>query len=114
MAPVLRAVYERHAPALDDYSILLGKGAGDRITAAARALVSSGRFEEPAVTTYRWERVYTRDEWLDHLPTHGDHRALPAERLAPLLAEVASAIDDFGGQLPMQYTAWLVSAGRLG
>ena len=113
LTPVLGAIYERHAPGLDDYSILLGKGAGDRVGAAARALASSGRFEEPAITTYGWERVYTRDEWLDHLPTHSDHRSLAAERLAPLLAEVADAIDAVGGQLPMQYMAWLVSAGRL-
>jgi SAM-dependent methyltransferase len=113
LTPVLRAIYERHAPGLDDYSILLGKGARSRVSEAARALASSGRFEEPAITTYRWERVYTPEEWLDHLPTHSDHRSLAAERLAPLLAEVADAIDDFGGRLPMQYTAWLVSAGRL-
>src|ERR1700728_776650 len=62
LTPVLRAVYERHAPALDDYSILLGKGAGDRITGAARALASSGPFEEPSTTTYAWARVYARQE----------------------------------------------------
>jgi SAM-dependent methyltransferase len=114
LAPALRAIYQRHAPGLDDYSILLGRRAGDRIAAAATALSSSGHFEEPEVTTYRWERVYTRDQWLDHLPTHSDHRALAADRLAPLLAEVADAIDEFGGQFPMHYTAWLVSAERLG
>jgi SAM-dependent methyltransferase len=114
LTPVMRSIYQRHAPALDDYSILLGKRAGDRMTAAAAALSSSGHFALPEVTTYDWERVYTRDEWLDHLSTHSDHRALAADRLDPLLADVAIAIDELGGRFPMHYTAWLVTAARAG
>ena len=114
VASALDAVYERHTGRLDDYSILLGYGAAGRIGTAVAALRSSGHFAEPAVTAFPWERVYTRDEWLDQLPTHSDHRTLPPEQLAALLGAVGAAIDDAGGSIAAHYTAWLVSAVRLG
>jgi SAM-dependent methyltransferase len=114
MASVLDAIYERHTGRLDDYSILLGHGAAGRIGRAVAALSASGHFAAPAVTAYPWERIYTRDEWLDQLPTHSDHHTLPADRLASLLGAVGDAIDDAGGRIAVHYSAWLVSAARLG
>jgi SAM-dependent methyltransferase len=112
LTPVLRAIYQRHAPALDGYSVLLGQAVAERIASATTALSASPHFSAPAVSSYDWERVYTRDQWLDHLPTHSDHRTLAADRLEPLLAEIAGAIDERGGRFPMRYTAWLVTAER--
>jgi SAM-dependent methyltransferase len=113
MAAALDAVYERHTGRLDDYSILLGHGAAERVSTSAAALSASGHFTAPAVTAFPWERTYTRDEWLDQLPTHSDHRTLPADRLAALLGAVGDAIDDDGGGIAVHYTAWLVAATRL-
>jgi SAM-dependent methyltransferase len=114
VASALDAVYERHTGKLDDYSILLGHGAAERIETSTAALGASGHFGAPCVTAYPWERAYTRDEWLDQLPTHSDHRTLPPERLAALLAAVGDAIDEAGGRIAVHYTAWLVSAVHLG
>jgi SAM-dependent methyltransferase len=113
LTPVLKAIYDRHGPALDDYSVLLGGAVADRVQAATEALSSSGYFATPDVTPYAWERVYSREEWLDQLPTHSDHRALPTDRLASLLADVGDAIDGLGGAFSMLYTAWTVRATRL-
>jgi SAM-dependent methyltransferase len=115
MTSVLDAVYARHTgQRLDDYSVLLGHRAAGQTDGAAAAIRASGHFGEPAVTAYPWERTYRRDEWLDQLPTHSDHRSLPAARLAALLGAVGDAIDDAGGMIAVHYTAWLVSAARLG
>jgi len=110
----LGTVYERRAPGLDSYSVLLGRRADERVDRAARALTENGSFGEPEVRTYAWERVYSRAEWLDQLPTHSDHRALAPDRLTALLADVGDAIDALGGSFPMRYTAWLLTAARRG
>jgi SAM-dependent methyltransferase len=115
VASVIDAVYARHTGRrLDDYSVLLGHGATGQTDAGAAAIRAGGHFGEPAVSAFPWERTYTRDEWLDQLPTHSDHRSLPAERLAALLGAVGDAIDEAGGHIAVHYTAWLVSAARLG
>src|SRR6266511_2040632 len=42
---------------------------------------------------FDWEPSYTRDEWLDQVPTHGGHSPLPPAKLETLLAGIAAAID---------------------
>ena len=119
----LDRVYREIAPGLDDDSILLGLSIEQRLGAVCAALRGTGSFEEPAVKPYPWRRSYSRAEWLDHLPTHSDHRALPSDLLAALLEAVGGVLDEFGGHLEVEYTAWLVlarqdahkgSAGELG
>ncbi len=106
----LQVVYRRFAPGIDEDSILLGSPVARRIEAAAAGLSSSGRFSDPEVRTYPWHKRYSREEWLDLLPTHSDHRTLPTERLASLLESVGAVIDDLGGTLDVRYTTWMVSA----
>lgn len=106
---VLQVVYRRLAPGIDEDSILLGSPVAQRIGAATACFGSSGRFSEPEVRTYPWLKTYSRQEWLDLLPTHSDHRTLPTERLAQLLEGVGAAIDDLGGTLDVRYTTWLVT-----
>ena len=42
----------------------------------------AGAFGEPEQWRFDWERTYTRDEWLDQLPTFGGHSRLPPDTLA--------------------------------
>jgi SAM-dependent methyltransferase len=103
-------VYQRLAPGLDDYSVLLGAFGGDRFDAAQKGLMETGRFFPPEMRTYSWEVEYTRAEWLDLLPTHSDHRALPDERLQHLLSSIGDVIDAMGGSFSMGYEAVLITA----
>ncbi|MEV4537879.1 hypothetical protein AB0J82_29280 [Asanoa sp. NPDC049518] len=57
-----------------------------------------------------WQRDYTRDEWLDVLPTQGLYTRLPADQLTALLAATGQAIDDLGGGFTMHYSALTVTA----
>ena len=61
-----------------------------------------------------WERSYTRDEWLDQLPTFGNLTQLPPGRLAVVQAGVGAAIDALGGSFTMPYTTVAVTAARTG
>ncbi len=110
MSAAFDEVYDRLAPGLDDYSVLLGAFGGHRFEVAQKGLMETGRFFPPEVRTYRWQVRYTRAEWLDLLPTHSDHRALSDDRLERLLASIGDVIDGMGGSFEMGYEAVLITA----
>lgn len=113
-------VYRRLAPDLDGYSVLLGgtrrshgvahRSHGEADSAEMEGIRRSGAFTEPSVQRFRWTRTYTRDEWLDQLPTHSDHARLDPADLQALLGELAGVIDGAGGSFPLTYSTVLVSA----
>ena len=73
---------------------------------------AAGTFGEPEQWQFDWERPYTRDEWLDAVPTAGGFNQFPAERVEGLLAGIGAAIDAVGGSFTMGYTAVAVTAAR--
>jgi SAM-dependent methyltransferase len=107
------AVYRRVAPdspvnvaatrsMLDAYQAQFAK-VGD-------AIRDAGGFGEPQQWRFDWERTYTRDEWLDGLPTTGALTTLPPDAIAEVLAEVGAAIDALGGSFTMSYATIAVAA----
>ncbi|WP_037573760.1 class I SAM-dependent methyltransferase [Phaeacidiphilus oryzae] len=77
---------------------------------AANGIRESGAFEEPQEWRHDWEREYTRDEWLDQVPTFGGFNRFPPEQLDALLAAVGEAVDAMGGSFTLGYTAAAVAA----
>jgi SAM-dependent methyltransferase len=73
-----------------------------------------GAFGEPEQWQFDWERFYTRDDWLDQVPTFGGHNQFPPGTLEELLAGVGAAIDAVGGGFTMAYTAMVITAARHG
>ena len=78
----------------------------------AETIRGTGGFSEPQEWHFEWQRVYTRDEWLDQMPTQGLLTRLPADRRDELLAGVGAAIDALGGRFTMHYTTVAVAAVR--
>jgi SAM-dependent methyltransferase len=74
----------------------------------------TGRFAEPEQWQFDWERSYTRDEWLDTVPSFGGHTQIPPEKLAELLTGLGEVIDALGGSIIVAYAALVVTASRLG
>ena len=117
LAGVLAQAYQRVAPdspfnrvgqsgrsALNLYQPLFAK--------IADGIRQAGGFTEPEQWQFDWERTYSRDEWLDQLPTLGSLTQLPAGQVAEILAEVGAAIDAVGGSFPMSYATVVVTAER--
>ncbi|MFE9675504.1 class I SAM-dependent methyltransferase [Streptomyces sp. NPDC006259] len=73
----------------------------------------SGRFDAPEQWRFDWERSYTRDRWLDLLPTTGGLTQLRPDQLAGILEAVGDAIDSLGGRFTMNYTTLAVTAVRV-
>jgi SAM-dependent methyltransferase len=114
LADAFRAVYRRALPdspfakgampGLDAYSAFFTK--------AEDGIRRAGGFGEPEQWRFDWDRDYTRDEWLDVVPTSGGHsRFAPAER-DELLQGIGAAVDAVGGGFKMHYTAVVVTAVR--
>ncbi|RBY82492.1 SAM-dependent methyltransferase [Geodermatophilus sp. TF02-6] len=100
-APAAR-VYRPGLPALEVYSVM--------VDTAADGMRRAGAFGEPERWRFDWERSYTRDEWLDLVPTQGGHNQLPPAVQEAVLAGMGAAVDAMGGSFPMHYTAVVVTA----
>jgi SAM-dependent methyltransferase len=81
---------------------------------AADGIRETGEFGEPERWRFDWERPYTREEWLDQVPTQGAFTRLPPDQLAEVLAGVGAAIDTMGGSFTMRYATVAVTATRTG
>jgi SAM-dependent methyltransferase len=99
-------------PALDGHRGLLAKAA-DGIREVGRCSELGG-FSDPEQWRFDWECSYTREAWLDQMPTQGAFTRLPPDKLAEVLEGVGAAIDAAGGSFPMHYTAVAVTAVRTG
>jgi SAM-dependent methyltransferase len=77
---------------------------------ASDGIWQTGAFEKPQQWRFEWDRPYTRDEWLDQVPTQGFHTQLPPDTLAELLRELGKAIDERGGRFVAHYTTVAVAA----
>jgi hypothetical protein len=84
------------------------------LTNAADGIRAVGAFGDSEQWRFDWERSYTRQEWLDQVPTSGEHSRFPAAKLEELLAGIGAAIDAVGGSFTMRYTAAVVTAAQTG
>jgi len=81
---------------------------------AADGILQTGAFAEPEHWRFDWDRPYSRDEWLDLVPTIGGHSQIPSDRLTELLAGLGGVVDSAGGSFTMQYATVAVTAERAG
>jgi SAM-dependent methyltransferase len=79
---------------------------------AADGMRQSGAFAEPERWQFDWEQAYTRDEWLDQVPTMGLLTRQPSATIGEVLAGIGAAIDAAGGSFLMRYATVVVTARR--
>jgi SAM-dependent methyltransferase len=109
LAEAFAAVYSRVLPELPAFR----PGAeaySPIVTKVADGIRDVGAFDAPEQWRFDWERTYTRDEWLDQLPTSGFHNQLSPDEADELMAGIGAAVDGVGGSFVMPYTAVVVTA----
>lgn len=79
---------------------------------AAEGMRRSGAFEDPQQWRFDWEHCYTRDRWLELVPTFGGHSRFAPAKTEELLAGMGAAIDAAGGSFTMRYVTMVVTAVR--
>jgi SAM-dependent methyltransferase len=79
---------------------------------AADGMRAAGGFGEPEQWRFEWELSYTREQWLDLLPTTGMLTRLAAGQRAEVLARVGAAIDELRGGFTMPYATLAATAAR--
>jgi SAM-dependent methyltransferase len=92
-------------PAVDAYRVGCVK--------VADAIRQTGAFGEPEEWLSEWERPYTRDEWLDLVPTTGGFTRHPEVVQRQILDGLGAAVDAAGGSFTMSYTTIAATAARL-
>ncbi|WP_042401391.1 class I SAM-dependent methyltransferase [Streptacidiphilus carbonis] len=97
-----QAMYANVADRIREAGIEAGVGAG----AGTRC------FDEPEQWRFDWEKSYTRDAWLELLPTTGGLTQLRPEQVTEVLDAVGAAIDSLGGAFTMTYTTLATTAVR--
>jgi SAM-dependent methyltransferase len=80
---------------------------------AADGMRETGAFGEPEEWLSSWQRPYTRDEWLDLVPTTGGFGRMPGPVRREILDGLGAAVDAAGGSFTMGYTTLAVTAARL-
>jgi hypothetical protein len=116
-AELARAFSEVYLRALPDSQFSQGVGqpliAYERLfTKTADAIQQTGAFSEPERWHFDWEQRYTKQEWLELVPTFGGHNQFPTATLGELIAGLGEAIDAAGGSFTAQYSAIAVTASR--
>ena len=106
------AVYAQHAPQLMVNTLVLSRGTANVRSEHAGPIEDCGHFGPVEARSFAWERTYTRDEWLDQLPTHSDHRTLPPDVLSRLLEHLGDVIDANGGAFTIRHSTELLLAVR--
>jgi SAM-dependent methyltransferase len=99
-------VFRRPLPGPEAYAGFCGK--------VADAIAEAGGFGAAEQWRFDWDRPYTRDEWLDQIPTFGFQDKLPPATLQEILANVGTVIDAIGGSFTMHYATMVVTAARAG
>jgi SAM-dependent methyltransferase len=112
-AEAFSAVYRRVMPGSPVSAGMAGQAGYSALsTKAADAIQQAGAFGDPEQWRFGWDRPYTRDEWLDQVPTFGGHGQLRPAELRELLTGIGAAIDAMGGTFTMRYSALVVTAAR--
>jgi SAM-dependent methyltransferase len=99
-------LFRRPTPGAQAYSGLSAK--------AADGIRETGVLGDPQEWKFEWDRPYTRDEWLEQVPTSGFAARLQPDTMEQIVTGIGAAIDAAGGGFTAHYTTVAVTAARDG
>jgi hypothetical protein len=105
LSQAIEAVYSKLVPSLP------ARGIGSK-AATSDEIPPSVAFGPPLQRAYRWSRTYSATEWTALIETQSDHRLLPPQVRASVLAELRTVINAYGGSYRHRYVCWLRAVQR--
>ena len=114
LAEAFAGVYRRLLPELPMLFTVRAAvdGYRDLVSTAEEAIRQAAGLGEPEQRQYPWEQTYTRDDWVDQLPTSGFFGQIPPDRARAVVEGIGDAVDAAGGAFTMRYTTVVVTAER--
>ncbi|MGH2862117.1 MAG: class I SAM-dependent methyltransferase [Solirubrobacteraceae bacterium] len=114
LARAFAAVYRRVLPGTPFATTQTDPVAGYHkiLDIAYAGIMATRAFTAPERLRFDWDHVYTRDEWLDQVPTFGGHSTLPEQKLDQLLSGIGTAIDQIGDSFTMSYATLAITTHR--
>jgi SAM-dependent methyltransferase len=91
-------------PTLDAYSAIFVK--------AEEGIRQAAAFGEPERWRYDWDRRYTRDEWLEQVPTFGGFSRISPDVQTEVLTGLGEVIDAAGGAFTTHFSAVALTTVR--
>lgn len=79
---------------------------------SADGICQTGAFSEPEQWLFDWTALYTREAWLDYLPTTGILTRFPKAALGEVLHDVGEAIDQLGNSFTARHTTVALAATK--
>jgi SAM-dependent methyltransferase len=105
VAEALAAAFRRAVPGSGDRRRPTGADAYAALCErAADGMRRAEVFGEPEQWRFDWDRLYTRDEFLDQVPTSGFAAQIEPAVMRELLTDIGASIDALGGSFTMRYT----------
>nr|WP_244410259.1 class I SAM-dependent methyltransferase [Streptomyces albofaciens] len=117
LAASFAEVYRRLMPdslAARQWSVPAADAYGALCDQVADGIRKAGAYGAPEHWRFDWEHTYTRDAWLDQVPTTGGHIRLSPAELEKVLSGIGAAVDAVGGGFTMRYSTLAVAATRNG
>lgn len=105
----IRKVYANHAPHLHDRNT---PSLEEFIEEQSHLTLASGKFHDLLVHTYKWDQVYSAEDYIGLLNTHSGHQVLPAYQKDPLYKGIDKAIHQNGGQITKKHAVALFLARK--
>ena len=114
LAEAFAGVYRRLLPELPMLFTVRAAVDGYRgfLEAAEEAIRQTAGLREPERRQYPWEQTYTRDDWVDQLPTSGFFGQIPPDRARAVVEGIGDAVEAAGGTFTMRYTTVVVTTER--
>ncbi|NUR91144.1 MAG: class I SAM-dependent methyltransferase [Nonomuraea sp.] len=116
VAEATAAAYQRVVPDSPlDLRAMAAKGLDGydpALDRTAEGIAAAGGFADTERWRFGWEWTYSREAWLDQLPTTGGMAVLSPEQVAEVLKDVGAAIDGLGGSFTMSYRTVVAVAVR--
>jgi hypothetical protein len=88
------------------------QGEGEGVLREGDQREQAGGFGEPGQWRFDRDHPYTRDEWLEFVPTSGGHHLFPPAVREELLVGLGAAVDAVGGSFTTHVTTVAVTAIR--
>ena len=105
----IRKLYNKYAPDLDDSKMSTPE---ETINYTKNIILKFNLFEDLIIKKYKWNQIYTAEEYITLINTHSKHRLLTDDERMLLFDGITNVINKHGGKIEKQHLVALYLARK--